>query len=144
MRLTARQDEPTAPENYSTVRQNHSTAPKNPPTARFFAKNTPKQAKTTPFPRPATPTGQKATPATCRTILVLTRHLTPALSPNSVGGEGETLAASVANQRRDWPDGYRQIKNHPKAFPSPVGRERVRVRAIPISISDPTQLTTKN
>jgi len=26
-----------------------------------------------------------------------TRHLTPALSPNSVGGEGETFAASVKN-----------------------------------------------
>ena len=121
-----------------------------------------KHAKTAPFAPPAAPTGQKATVAPCRTILVLTRHLTPAtrmvpnpttlirpaatfsrsggrriFSPNSVGGEGETLAVSTTNQRLDWPDGHWQTSNCPKAFPSPVGRERVRVRAFPFSAIQP-------
>ena len=99
-----------------------------------------------------------------RAVIVLKRHLTPAtslvlnpttlirpaatfsrscgrraFSPNSVGGEGETLAASHTNQHRDWPNGCRQIKNRPIAVPSPVGRERVRVRAIPFSVPQPTK-----
>ena len=84
----ARLDVPTAPINHLSARLNRPAAPVNPTAARFFAKNAPKLAKTTPFPRPATPTAQIETVAPCRTILVLTRHLTPTLSPNSVGGEG--------------------------------------------------------
>jgi hypothetical protein len=38
----------------------------------------------------------------------LMRHLTPALSPNSVGGEGETSAASLQNLRLDLPDSLPQ------------------------------------
>jgi hypothetical protein len=41
----------------------------------------------------------------------ITRHLTPTLSPNSVGGEGEKIRRLSKNLRRDWPDGHLQNQN---------------------------------
>jgi hypothetical protein len=51
-----------------------------------------------------------------------TRHLAPALSPNSVGGEGETSAISLENPRLDWPDGLPIKQRRAKAVPSPGER----------------------
>jgi len=161
--LSVRLTLPAARLGGSAAPINHLSAPVNRPAARFLAKNRPKPPKTAPFTPPAAPTGQKATVAPCRMILVLTRHLTRAtrmapnpttlirpaatfsrsggrrtFSPNSVGGEGDTLAVLIVNRRRDWPDGHWQTSNCPKAFPSPVGRERVRVRAFPFSAVQPT------
>jgi hypothetical protein len=54
-------------------------------------------------------------------------------------GEGETFAASNKMPRLDLPDAHSQNENQSLAVPSPVGRERVRVRAIPFSVPQPTK-----
>jgi hypothetical protein len=56
-------------------------------------------------------------------LQTVTRHLTPALSPNSVGGEGESSAVSLKNLRLDLPDNHPQNQNRPAAISSPGGED---------------------
>ncbi len=60
-------------------------------------------------------------------VLDLTNHLTPALSPNFVGGEGESFEDLPNNLRLDWSCSHSQ--NRDLTIASPLLGERKQARA---------------
>ena len=59
-------------------------------------------------------------------VLDLTTHLTPALSPNFVGGEGGFSAFVPQNLRLDWSGSHPQNSNFTTACPLLEERKQVR------------------